>query len=75
MWLCPLTSLDHRIGGCVPGQGSEHLPSVLPHQPGSQAQDPLQLPARHDVRRYREHTRYVMMGLDVRLVNTVWKDL
>lgn len=41
-----------RVAGRVPGQGGEHLPFVLPAQPGPQEQDRIQRPARHDVCRY-----------------------
>ncbi|CAG11731.1 unnamed protein product [Tetraodon nigroviridis] len=43
-------SVHHRgLPGRVPGKGCEHLPFVLPAQPGTQEQDRLQLPARDDV--------------------------
>lgn len=40
------------VAGCVSGQGSKHLPFVLPAEPGPQEQDRIQLPACHDVCRY-----------------------
>lgn len=56
---CPLTSTWPELllsltfvrgaAGGVSGEGCQHLPSVLPAQPGPQEQDQLQLPARHDV--------------------------